>query len=179
VSNADNKQARKRAVAQEQQRRWRQAETNAPLTRAELEELIVYLSDRVLEAHDGTFTFTEAWLAGKSLAPEPVLGFLRANHAECDFEVFYADPHLLFGPTPARLARIPIDEIDLASLREAVDDRVRGQGCDHSVRFTRQWLIDNRFPAAPTLSALLAQGGGCDCEVAMNAQPHKFYPRAR
>ena len=44
------------------------------------------------------------------------------------------------------------------------------QDCDHTLRFTQQWLDEN-VPAekhAAILKEMAEQGGFCDCEVLMN-----------
>ena len=175
---AARKRARRTAFAIEQQRRWQQAEAASPVTRDQLNALIDHLSERVLAVgHDGTFDLTRTWLTLHALPAEPVLEFLRTHHASCDFDVFcHCDPCALFGPTPDRLARMPVDRPTLEALQDFLDKRVSREGCDNTTRFTEEWLTTHHLPVASTLTALLAQGGGCDCEVVMNVEPERVYP---
>lgn len=57
----------------------------------------------------------------------------------------------------------------LESLFESVDLKVKGQGCDHTLRFTEAWLSANEQPAEKVLIWLNEHGGFCDCEVLANA----------
>jgi len=51
-----------------------------------------------------------------------------------------------------------------------VENRLSDAGCDHTLRFTQQWLTDNLPPERhrAAMEEILGMGGGCDCEVAMN-----------
>jgi hypothetical protein len=70
---------------------------------------------------------------------------------------------------------MPIPREALEALIDDVDKRVRAAGCDHSRRFTREWLAQRGYPVYPSEFALIALGGGCDCEVVMNVEPENIY----
>ncbi len=51
--------------------------------------------------------------------------------------------------------------------------RLNSEGCDHTLRFTRMWLRETlpEKQLQPALKEICDMGGGCDCEVLMNAYP--------
>ena len=56
------------------------------------------------------------------------------------------------------------------SLLSFVDEQVGEYDCDHSLRFTRQWLNEN-IPLEQheaVIEELASMGGCCDCEVMYN-----------
>lgn len=66
----------------------------------------------------------------------------------------------------------PIADPLLKSLFDSVDERVEEEGCDHSLRFTTEWLTTNAQPVEEVLAWLSEHGGYCDCEVVANAAEH-------
>jgi hypothetical protein len=66
----------------------------------------------------------------------------------------------------------PIADSLLESLFNAVDQRVEEEGCDHSLRFTTEWLVANEQPIKEVVAWLSEHGGYCDCEVVANAADH-------
>jgi hypothetical protein len=178
VARRGDKRDRRKAAAQEQERRWRANEGASPLSRELLDSLLDHLAERIVsDGHDGTFRHTLAWLSTNGIDPNPVVTFLQSHRWEDDFAVAISgDPCVLFGPTPERLARMPIARGALEELVAWVDEKCRAEGCDNSRRFTREWLQKRGLPVAPTELALLAQGGGCDCEVVLNVHPEMIYP---
>jgi hypothetical protein len=160
------------------ERRYREAESESPLSREQLESLLDFLAERIsAEGHDHSTRFTREWLTANNLPCDEALAFLSRHRLKDDYQIAVeGDPFSLFGPTADRLARMPLPEDALESLLDWVDERVQEHGCDHSLRFTRQWLADNSFPIPQTEFALLAQGGGCDCEVVLNVESEGIYP---
>lgn len=65
---------------------------------------------------------------------------------------------------------LPNDLLD--SMFKTVEKLVEENGCDHSHRFTTQWLSENRLSAEEVSGWLEAHGGFCDCEVSANAFDH-------
>jgi hypothetical protein len=64
-------------------------------------------------------------------------------------------------------------EAELAALFETVEKGVEAGGCDHSLRFTREWLNKNpQHDADAVVEWLEEHGGYCDCEVGVNAREH-------
>ncbi|HKY22538.1 MAG TPA: DUF2695 domain-containing protein [Vicinamibacterales bacterium] len=71
----------------------------------------------------------------------------------------------------AQLA-FPASNDVLQSLFESVEAEVETQGCDHSLRFTREWITSNNQPKDKLLAWLAEHGGYCDCEVVANSFDH-------
>ena len=172
------KQARQAAAQEEIARRRRQTEAESPLTRAQLDALLDHLAEAIVEdGHDDDTSITRRWLDLHGVDPDPVLAFLSKRRLHNDFDIaLAADPNTLFGPTSDRRARMPIPQEALEALIAWVDAACKREGCDHSLRHTRAWLTANRQPIATTEIALLAQGGGCDCEVVLNVDMNAIYP---
>lgn len=66
----------------------------------------------------------------------------------------------------------PLADSLLESLFAAVDANVEKDGCDHTLRFTTEWLAANEQPVEKVLAWLYGHGGYCDCEVAANVVDH-------
>jgi hypothetical protein len=69
-------------------------------------------------------------------------------------------------------AAFPADDSMLESLFEFVESNVEDQGCNHSLRFTAQWISENDQPQKAIVDWLAEHGGNCDCEVVANAADH-------
>jgi hypothetical protein len=177
MSKKSRKQMRHRAAQEEKARRWRAAEEACPLSRSQLDSLLDFLAERITEeGHDHSFAFTAAWCAGQGTDPEPLLRFLQAHRIGHDYSVATeADPHCLFGPTAERRARMPLSQDELEELIQWLDDKCAEHGCDSTHRFAREWLQARDLPVATTEFALLALGGGCDCEVVLNVEAEAIY----
>ena len=72
---------------------------------------------------------------------------------------------------------MPLEEHELKELLGWVDNEVQMQGCDHTLKLTRSWLKAHGKREVRVIGALMAQGGFCDCEVAMNVEPEGIYPK--
>ena len=178
MSNTSKKRQRRVAATNETAKRRREAEAISPLSRSELTELWNAVAEQLaVHGHDGKFRIAESWFNMKGIESAPVLNFLRSHDINNDFEIIIScDPNKLFGPSPDRLALMPISKTELLNLLAWVDEHCRKHGCDHTHRFTKAWLQANQRPLATTEMALLAQGGGCDCEVVLNVDPDEIYP---
>ena len=64
---------------------------------------------------------------------------------------------------------MPISRGALAGLFAHLDQELAA-GCDHSLRFTRGYLLAHGLPEEVVLAWLLKYGGGCDCEVLANVE---------
>lgn len=173
------KELRQLAIEREQQRRYQQAADACPISRADFEAMVDYVSDYLVDhGHDYDFAVTAAFLKARGLPVESTLSFLTERRIKNDWDVLVSgDSHRVFGPTSDRLARMPLDEGELNDLLNWVDTEVQSSGCDHTHRHTRTWLKEHGHPPARTIGALLALGGFCDCEVAMNVETEGIYPR--
>jgi hypothetical protein len=57
----------------------------------------------------------------------------------------------------------------LVALGYHLQARVSEKGCDHTLRFTQEWLkAENVAKTKAVMDALRIQGGNCDCEVLNN-----------
>ena len=72
----------------------------------------------------------------------------------------------------AARSAFPLPNDVLQSMFSAVEALVESHGCDHSHRFTRQWLSESQQPAEQIIEWLETHGGFCDCEVSANAYNH-------
>jgi len=72
----------------------------------------------------------------------------------------------------AARSTFPLPNDVLQAMFNSVEAQVEDSGCDHSHRFTRQWLSENQQPEDQIIGWLEAHGGYCDCEVAANAYDH-------
>jgi hypothetical protein len=67
------------------------------------------------------------------------------------------------------IAAMPISQGQLSRLFDYLDSALAA-GCDHSLKFTRQFLQANNLPEATVISWLGEYGGYCDCEVLANVE---------
>jgi hypothetical protein len=171
------KAQRRAAAGAEQERRWRQAEAESPISREQLLQLVESVADRVAaDGHDSSFKLTLAWCAANAADADRVVAFLGAHRVVDDYSLLMeGDPYKLFGPTGGQKAWMPLDERTLYELIRTVDESCRADGCDNSHRFTRRFLEARGLPVGKTEMALLAQGGGCDCEVVLNVDPERIF----
>ena len=65
---------------------------------------------------------------------------------------------------------LPVSSELLRLLFDHVDARLAEGECDHSLRFTREFIHDKQLPEEEVLSWLGKAGGYCDCEVIGNAE---------
>lgn len=63
----------------------------------------------------------------------------------------------------------PLANDMLEELFEAVDSSLERNGCDHTLRLTRAWLVERGQPPEAMIAWLAKHGGHCDCEVIANA----------
>ena len=75
----------------------------------------------------------------------------------------------------ARSAGLPLSREQLTALVGFVDELVVSDGCDHSLRHTRRWLVEHRLDEQQIIAALEELGGYCDCEVVMNCDPEEVF----
>ena len=171
-----SKKERRRLVATEIARRQKARVEAAGLSRAQLDDLFTFVAERVwFDGHDGTFALTRRWLAESGANAEAVLTFLDSQRIADDWELLVlSDPCELFGPTASRLRRMPLARAELQSLIHHLEAALDREGCSHDHAHTEAWLRLHDLPIPTNIFALMALGGGCDCEVVMNV----IYPPA-
>jgi len=69
-------------------------------------------------------------------------------------------------------AAFPLSDDLLHSLFDTVAAFVAEHGCDHTRRYTEQWLLTHPKSHDTVISWLEENGGFCDCEVEANASDH-------
>lgn len=67
-------------------------------------------------------------------------------------------------------AAMPISKPDLKSLFDYVDHQLGQNGCDHTLKATRFFLVQGNLPEKRIVEWLVEEGSGCDCEVIANAE---------
>jgi hypothetical protein len=175
----ESKREREAAAREELARRAQVRRERCPLDRDAFEALYQYVAKRSFTDGlvRGELDYTKSWLAAHSFDSAAMISFLGEQSVNSDWEVLVsADPCALFGPTPTRLARMPIDACDLLELLSWLERELDESPCAHDLQLTRHWLETNGRPVEVTEFALIAQGGGCDCEVVLNVDPENIYP---
>ena len=66
-------------------------------------------------------------------------------------------------------AGLPLTKAELSALFDHLDQALV-DGCDHSLRLTRQFLSQRNLPEATIIPWLGKYGGYCDCEVLGNVE---------
>lgn len=176
---ASKKELRQLAIERERLRRNQEATNACPISRTDFEAMVDHVSDYLVDhGHEHDFTVTRAFLEQRNLPIEQTLSFLTARHINHDWDVLVrGDANGFFGPSSDRLVRMPLEENELKDLLNWVDAEIQISGCDHTHRLTRTWLAEHGHSPTRTLGALMALGGFCDCEVAMNVETKGIYPR--
>jgi hypothetical protein len=70
---------------------------------------------------------------------------------------------------------MPLDQEQLASLIESVDERVMAVGCDHTTRHAKLWAERHEVDWGRLAEGLAEFGGYCDCEIVMNCNPGEVF----
>ena len=175
---SSKKEQRRLAIEREKNRRSQEIAEACPISRDDYEAMVNFVSDTLVErGHEHDFSVTTAYLAERMLPVESTLSFLVERRIKDDWCLLVdGDAHNFFGSSSDRLVRMPLEEKQLMELVEWVDSKIQLHGCDHSHKITRSWLEQNNIAPTRTIGALMALGGFCDCEVAMNVEPENVYP---
>ena len=70
----------------------------------------------------------------------------------------------------AARAKLPLPDDQMRALFDMLDVELPRQGCDHTLRLIRGWLVANELPIEPLVTWLQENGGFCDCEALANAE---------
>jgi len=180
VSKNDRKRQHQELMRAEIARREQARKERAPFSREEMLKLVEFVGEKVIvEGHGNDFTYTLQWLRENNCDRERAIEFLNGEKIVDDWSLcIKGDPFALFGPSQERLSWMPIDRFDLKVLLDWLDEEVPKRGCKHDMTLTTEWLKAHDCPVHPTIMALLAHGGGCDCEVVLNVEPESIYPRS-
>jgi hypothetical protein len=144
-----------------------------PFTREELVEWLGQLSR--LDPAPEPFGHTRRWAEDRGFDWGAIAQAFAGWEIASDRDVLMeAKPYAWFGPTPGRLAWMPLERAQLEALLEDLDD-LGDEGCDHTQRQAARWLAERGLPVPETLAALRAQAAFCDCELD-NVEPEFIYP---
>ena len=178
MSNKNKKQQREDAIKAEILKREQQRIENSPLDREEMLSLVEFVGKNIIEhGHQHDFAFTEQWAANYSINIEKLKTFLSKERIKDDWDLAVdADPYDLFGSGKDRLSWMPLDKSDLEELLVWLDRVLPERNCKHDYTLTKEWLSSNSVDTSTTLMALMAKGGGCDCEIVYNVEPENIYP---
>ncbi len=178
MSKKDKKRKHGVAIKAEMARREQDRRDRSLLSRDNMLNLLSFVGEKIMtEGHTHDFSFTIDWLQKNGFDENSAMKFFSDENIVDDWSVCTeGDPYSLFGPSEDRLSWMPLKSTQLESLIEWLDEKVSIKGCNHDLSLTTKWLKANNFPVHPTLMALLAHGGGCDCEVVMNVEIEGIYP---
>lgn len=70
----------------------------------------------------------------------------------------------------AARAKLPLSNDQMQALFDMLDVELPRQGCDHTLRLTRAWLVTKELPHESVVAWLHENGGFCDCEALANAE---------
>jgi hypothetical protein len=68
------------------------------------------------------------------------------------------------------VADMPLTKTDLAALFDYVDTKLEESACDHTLRYTREFLVSRQLLEEQVVLWLAQYGGYCDCEVLANVE---------
>jgi len=182
MSKKSRKKEREEAVRREVARREALRRERCPLDFEAFLSLVEFVAERIEQSghQSGKLDHVLAWAQAASTEAGQLLEFLSGERIEDDWSlVVEADPYVLFGARDGRHAWMPIDAETLQELLDDLDEHLESVGCDHTQRFARRWLARRGLPVGATCMALLAKGGGCDCEIALNVELESIFAAAR
>jgi hypothetical protein len=67
-------------------------------------------------------------------------------------------------------AKLPLSDTQMQALFDMLDDQLPREGCDHSLKLVRRWLLEQGLAAPPVEAWLHENGGQCDCEALANSE---------
>ena len=68
-----------------------------------------------------------------------------------------------------------LDEPQLSSLLDYLDEQLQVARCDHTLRFTEAWAAEHSVDATALAASVEKFGGYCDCEVLANVEPETIF----
>ena len=178
MTKKSKKQLRQEAIEAEKARRVEARLQSCPLDRNEFLSLIEFVGKNVIEfGHEHDSKYIAQWAALNSVDLDRLQEFLAAERLSDDWDLAVSgDPYDLFGPTDSRLSWMPLEEVELEAMLDWMDEQLQTKGCKHDYTLAKEWLSDKTVDSATTLMALMAKGGGCDCEIVLNVEPDNIYP---
>lgn len=71
----------------------------------------------------------------------------------------------------AFLKRLPAGQYDIEDLFDFLEDKLEKEECNHTLRFSMQFIMENRLDFPKVSSWLQQNGGFCDCKVLKEITP--------
>ena len=71
----------------------------------------------------------------------------------------------------AFLDQLPAGQYDIEDLFDYLEDKLEREECNHSLRFSMQFMMENRLDFPKVSSWLQQNGGYCDCKVLEQIAP--------
>jgi hypothetical protein len=177
MSKANKKVAREAAIKAEKERREAERLSRSPVSRDQMISLVSSVGAHIAEhGHESNFKQTDIWLVENGIDVDEMHQFLNGIKIQDDWSLLMdGDPYQLFGSTESRKTWMPLEENELTTLLNYVDDLVQKEGCKHDHQHTKNWLAQTNYDQNIVIAALMAHGGFCDCEVAMNIEEDSIY----
>lgn len=72
------------------------------------------------------------------------------------------------------IENLPAGREKLENLFDYLDVRLSKNDCEHDLKFTMQFLMENRLDMPKFMSWLNENGAYCDCEILNNVEPQWF-----
>ena len=72
------------------------------------------------------------------------------------------------------IENLPATPEQIEDLFDYLDVRLAKAECAHDLKFTMQYLMENRLNMAKFMSWLNENGAYCDCEILQDIEPHWF-----
>lgn len=72
----------------------------------------------------------------------------------------------------SKLAELPVPQKLLNTYFNYLDQELSVHGCDHTLRFTKQFATDHKIDFTALKLWLSKYGGYCDCEALANVEDH-------
>ena len=179
MGNKNKKQQREEEIKAEILKREKQRAEKSPIGRDDLISLVEYVGKNIIEnGHNHNFEFTEKWVNENSVGFQELKDFLKGEYINDDWSlVIDADPYDFFGATEKRLSWMPLEKDEFESLLDWLDESLPERDCNHDYTLTKEWLSSQSVDISTTLMALMAKGGGCDCEIVYNIESENIYPK--
>lgn len=178
MNKKTKKQIRQEVINAEIKKRERDRASRSPINRDQMLLLLEYVGKLIIDkGHDHNFKYTEEWAVRNSIEFDRLGLFLKEERIKYDWDlVVSCDPYDFFGPTTERLAWMPLEKEELENLLDWLDEKISEKGCAHNYALAREWLSSKSVDTSITLMALMAKGGGCDCEIVLNVEEENIYP---
>ncbi len=172
------KQLRQEAINTEIAKRERSRLDRSPIDRSQLLCLVEYVGRNVIKhGHSNDVQFTKQWAYKNSVDYGHLKAFLETERIKDDWDLAVScDPYDLFGSSSKRLSWMPLEYDELEDMLDWLDEELQKKGCNHDYTLAEEWLANQSVDSATTLMALMAKGGGCDCEIVLNVEPENIYP---